>query len=72
MRNLEDKINQLLELFPIDEILEMCDITEEETLTILVVGGHIKLPPFISHSTEELDHVGFDDDEFIEAFDEDA
>ena len=44
---IEQQIRELQELFSIEDILEMCDITEYDVLEILVMGGHIELPPFI-------------------------
>lgn len=62
-RSLEIKITEILSLFEISEILEMCDITEEETLEILVKGGHIELPPFIEGPDEHEYGLEYCEDE---------
>lgn len=41
---MDKEIELLLKEFDIDVILDMCDITPEEVLLILVEGGHIELP----------------------------
>lgn len=46
-------IEEYLELFTLEEILEQSDLTDLETLTILYRAGHIKLPPYL----EELGYV---------------
>lgn len=54
---LEQRLLHLLDIFTIEEILEMCDITEYDVLEILYMGGHIDLPPFIEEveTYHELD-----------------
>ena len=44
MDALDKQIGLLLKDYDIDVILDMCDITAEDTLRILVEGGHIELP----------------------------
>lgn len=41
---MDKEIELLLKEYDIDIILDMCDITPEQVLTILVEGGHIELP----------------------------
>ena len=44
-----DNIENILMEFTLSEILEHCDISEEEVLEILIKGGYIELPPFLEH-----------------------
>lgn len=44
MDPLEYQIRLLLQDYELINVLDMCDITEEEVLRILVEGGHIELP----------------------------
>lgn len=37
----------LLELYPLDDLFDILDIEVEEVISILVKGGHVKLPEFI-------------------------
>ena len=42
------KIDILLELYPdLDELFESLDITPFEVLRILLIQGHVVLPPFL-------------------------
>jgi len=43
----EDVIEEYLELFDLEEILEQSDLTALEVLTILFVSGHLELPPYL-------------------------
>lgn len=45
----------LLKDFTLAEILEMCDITEDEVLKILLEGGHIAVPPFLEDTEDTED-----------------
>lgn len=47
MVDLDREIELLLKEYDIDIILDMCDITPEEVLKILVEGGHIDLPDWV-------------------------
>ncbi len=42
-----DPLEEYLELFKLEEILEQSDLTELETLTILYYSGHLRLPPYL-------------------------
>lgn len=44
MREIDEEIIALLKDFDIETVLDMCDITSEEVLQILLEGGHIELP----------------------------
>ena len=44
---MEDEIDMLLELYPLDELFEVLDITPEQVLAILFKGGHVTLPPYL-------------------------
>lgn len=45
---MEEKIDMLMDLYPdLEELFEVLDIEIQEVLTILVRGGHVKLPDFI-------------------------
>ena len=43
----ESKIEFMLEQWPLEELLEMMDITRSRVLEILLDGGHVVLPPFM-------------------------
>lgn len=40
-------IEQILEIFSIEEALEHLDITPEEVLEILYQGGHVTIPDWL-------------------------
>lgn len=44
MTKARKEVELLLGEFELEVILDMCDITVEEVLEILVEGGHIELP----------------------------
>lgn len=44
---MEQRIKMLLELYPLDDLFDILDIEVEEVISILVKGGHVKLPEFI-------------------------
>ncbi len=43
----DDPIEEYMELFKLEDILEQSDLTVFDALTILYLGGHIKLPPYL-------------------------
>jgi len=43
----------ILKEFTLEEVLEMCDITPEEVLEILVERGLIVLPPFFQQEEQQ-------------------
>ena len=47
MSSVESKVCMLLELYSVEEALEVLDITAEECIEILVRGGHCALPDFL-------------------------
>ncbi len=53
----ENVIEEYLELFSLEEILEQSDLTDLDTLTILYRAGHIVLPPYLEElvSVEEYE-----------------
>lgn len=48
-----DHIQFALDLFTLEELLEMCNIDPLEVLTILVDEGYIEFPPFLKQIQEE-------------------
>lgn len=48
----EQEIKQLLELYTLDDLLDELEITPEEMLTILLVGGHVVLPPWMEDTKD--------------------
>jgi hypothetical protein len=50
---LEARISELLELYPLDELFEVLDITPERVLEILFEGGHVVLPWFLDREDGE-------------------
>jgi hypothetical protein len=48
----ELEIRQLLELYTLDDLLDELEITPEEMLTILLVGGHVVLPPWLEEPSD--------------------
>lgn len=44
---MEEVVRDLLELFELDELFDHLDITPEEVLTILIEGGHVKVPEYL-------------------------
>lgn len=54
------EIERLLEMFSLEEIFEMLDLTPDEVLSILFNEGHAKVPDIVS-STYGLED--FDDEE---------
>lgn len=53
----ESKIQELLDLYSVEELFEVCDITNEEVVEILLRNGYIKIPAHIErlYDEEELD-----------------
>ena len=54
MNTLEALLDLLNDL-SLSDILEMCDISEEDVLIILYRGGHIDIPPFLEGPNYELE-----------------
>ncbi len=44
-----DKISDVLKDLSLSDILEHCNMTEEEALDILIGSGLLDLPPFLEH-----------------------
>lgn len=42
----------LVDLYPVDDLFDQLDITLEEVLTILVRGGHVQLPDYLSYEED--------------------
>ena len=47
MSSVEERIVMLLELYSVEEALEVLDVTPEECIEILLRGGHCKLPDYL-------------------------
>lgn len=47
-------IEELLDLFTIDEILEMGDMPKEEAIEILVRFGGLRLPEFLDRADDPI------------------
>lgn len=56
--NFEDLVEELLGLHSLSEILEFNDLTEAETLAILIRGGHIGEPAYV---VEKFDSQSIED-----------
>ena len=50
-------LTELLQDLTLEEILEHCNITEEEVLQILIDGGHVELPPFLEYLKQEEEQI---------------
>lgn len=50
-----DQIEELLELFPLEELFEHLDITPYQVLKILLDGGHVNIPPYLERDDEYRD-----------------
>lgn len=50
--NTYDLIEELLELFSLEEIFDINDLTSEDVLRILLEGGHLGEPSFILQKYE--------------------
>ena len=44
---METKVRQLLDLYTLDEVFEVLDITPEEVIEHLLTAGLVVLPPFL-------------------------
>ena len=44
MNTVDEKIDWLMENYTLEEILELSDISPEEALRLLFLGGHIDFP----------------------------
>lgn len=56
MRNtFEAKIRELLDLYSLEELFEVCDITSEEVVEVLLRHGHITIPEHIERLYEETE-----------------
>lgn len=49
----EDRVRDLLELYSIEEALELLEVTEQECLEILLKHGYAVLPPFMEEASAE-------------------
>jgi GTP cyclohydrolase I len=56
---MEEQIKELLDLYGIEEALEVLDITPERVLEILLESGHVVLPEFLERTG--YDAEGIDD-----------
>lgn len=48
----EAEIRELLALYSLEDALEEMELSPEETLSILLNGGYVCLPPFLTHDVE--------------------
>lgn len=52
----EQDIKHLLDIYSLEELLEILDITPERVLSVLLEEGHVELPPFLlNNDTSETD-----------------
>ena len=50
---MEQKIDMLIELYPeLDDLFDELDITIEEVISILLKGGHVKLPDYLDYGDD--------------------
>jgi hypothetical protein len=47
----EEAISSLIDLYPLEELFEVLDITPERVLEILLSGGHVVLPEFLERNS---------------------
>lgn len=43
----DEEIRELLELYELDELFEVLEIDPYDVIEILLMGGHVSLPPFL-------------------------
>lgn len=55
-------LEELLDLFTMDEILEMGDMTREEALEILIRFGGLRLPEFLDKSDDPISRYSFEEE----------
>ena len=48
----EDQIDEILNVYSIEEALEVLDITPEQCIKILLEGGHAVLPQFLDRDMD--------------------
>lgn len=46
-RELQRKIDKLIETYTVEELLELSDMTVSEAITVLVLEGYVQLPEII-------------------------
>jgi riboflavin biosynthesis pyrimidine reductase len=56
----EEAISSLIDLYPLEELFEVLDITPERVLEILLEGGHVVLPEFLDRGAFN-ESTGMDD-----------
>lgn len=49
---MHDEIETLLELYTLEELFEVLDITPYEVISILLNSGHIELPEYVSREEQ--------------------
>ena len=49
-----DKLEVLLDLYPLDELFDVLDITPQEVLEHLFKAGLIQIPPFLEDMEDGL------------------
>ena len=52
---IEERLEELLQDFTLEELLEHCNMTPEEALTLLYLNGHLELPEFLKIEVEADD-----------------
>jgi hypothetical protein len=50
-----DKVEDLLDLYELEELFEVLDVTPYEVVTILLRHGYATLPPFLEEIEEGYD-----------------
>lgn len=48
----EEEVKELLELYDLDELFDVLDITPQEVVEHLLEVGLVKLPPFLERDNE--------------------
>ncbi len=67
----ERELYRLSQVFSFEEILEECDLTEEEVLSILYDLGYVRVPPYLEDSDYEQE-AEEDEESFCESFEREA
>ena len=66
----ERELYRLSQVFSFEEILEECDLTEEEVLSILYDLGYVRVPPYLEDQDEQ--EAEEDEESFCESFEREA
>jgi len=58
----QDRVSKTLEQYPLDEILDVNDVTEEEIVSLLYSEGYIGLPELIDNEDDEVPDLPDEED----------